>query len=283
MTTAFVGFRELLVDAQREGYAVAAINVIDVITMDGVLRAAAEQRAPVIVQAAARTARQWGPDVLAAAFARLCARYQARAILGLDHCSDTDLVGACLEAGFGTVLFDGSALPVVENIAATRQVVATAHARGAGVEGELESIRGTEVGVATGTGPLAPIEVSVDFIRQTGVDCFAPSIGNVHGRVDPAPRIDVVRAAEIALQGGRPLALHGGTGIDHANLRALIGAGVAKVNVSTALREAALGAMRETLPDRGDDPAPVLEAMRAAAGATARDVIASLGSAGRAR
>lgn len=283
MTTALVAFRELLVDAQRNGYAIAAINVVDVATMDGVLRAAAELRSPVIVQAAARTARQWGPDVLAAAFARLCARYEALAVIGLDHCSDHELVGACLEAGFGTVLFDGSALPVEDNVAATRRVVAIAHARGAGVEGELESIRGTEAGVATGTGPLAPIEASVDFIRQTGVDCFAPSVGNVHGRVHPAPRIDVARAADIALRGDVPLALHGGTGIDDSTLQALIRAGVAKVNVSTALREACLSAMRETLPGAGDDPAPVLEAMRAAAKTTGSDVIASLGSAGRAR
>ena len=188
---------------------------------------------------------------------------------------------ACLEAGWGGVLFDGSALPPAENAAQTRQVVLEAHARGAAVEGELEAIRGHEREVATGTGLLAPIERSVSFAASTGIDCFAPSIGNVHGRTGAPPRLDIGRARAISVATGLPLALHGGTGIDEPSLRDLIAAGCAKVNVSTALREACMSAARERLAGPEDDPTVILEAMRAAAGQSAREVMVMLGSAGR--
>jgi len=265
---------ELLTHARAGGYAIAALNVVDVVTMDGVLSSAAALGSPVIIQTAARTARLWGPDVLAAAFARLAARYATPSALHLDHCADRELVTACIAAGWGGVLFDGSALPPEENALQTREVVEEAHARGAAVEGELEAIRGHELGVGSGTGPHAPLEHSLDFIASTRIDCFAPSIGNVHGRTSSPPQIDVGRARAISEATGLPLALHGGTGIDPVSLRDLIAAGCAKVNVSTALREACLAAAR--------DPVPVLEAMRAAAGRVTEELILALGSAGRA-
>lgn len=272
----------MLARARADGYAVAAINVVDVLTMDGVLDAAARCSSPIIVQAAARTARDLGPEVLAAAFAVLAARHAIPAALGLDHCDDLALIGRCLAAGWDAVLFDGSALPAADNIEATRRVVSLARAHGASVEGELESIRGHELGVASGTGELSPIEDSLAFIDATGIDCFAPSIGNVHGRTSEPPQIDVARAGEIASRGGVPLALHGGTGIDEATLAALISNGCAKVNVSTALREACSDAMRAVLERGGDDPGPALVAMRSAAGSATEDVLHMLGSVGRA-
>ena len=279
MTTA--SLLDLLADARAGGYALAAINVIDVATMDGVLAAAEASGAPVIVQTAARTARLWGPDVLAGAFRSLAARHAPPSALQLDHCSDRALVTACLEAGWGGVLFDGSALPSGENAAQTRQVVLEAHARGAAVEGELEAIRGHEKGVATGTGTLRSIEQSVDFASSTGIDCFAPAIGNVHGRTAMPPSLDIGRAQAISVATGLPLALHGGTGIDQSTLRALIAAGCAKVNVSTALREACMHAARVRLAGPEDDPTVILEAMRAAAGQAAQEVMNMLSAAGR--
>lgn len=273
----------MLANAQAGGYAVAAVNIIDIVTMDGVMHGAALERSPVIVQATPRTARLWGPAVIAAAYERLADRHGALSALGLDHCQDLDLVDDCLAAGWHAILFDGSALPVDENIAMTRSVVELARRHGASVEGELEAIRGQEDGLGSGGAViLGPPEDSVDFVMATDVDCFAPSIGNVHGRTSTVPTLDMERARWIAERVGVPLALHGGTGIDHATVRELISLGVAKINVSTALREACGQAIRATLDVAGDDVTMVLEAVRDAASQTTREVVRLVGSGGKA-
>src|SRR5262249_55530471 len=127
----------VLAHARAGGYAVAAFNVVDLATMDGVLQAAQTARSPVIVQTAAKTARTWGPQVIAQMFHALAAPLSAPAVLQLDHTSERSLVDACLDAGWNAVLFDGSALPADANVAQTRAVVERAHAVGASVEGEL--------------------------------------------------------------------------------------------------------------------------------------------------
>lgn len=271
--------RERLSAARRAGHAIAAINVVDVATMDGVLRAAVECGSPVIVQTAARTARTWGPTVLAAAFRVLVRETGARALLQLDHCDSAELAGACLDAGWDAVLFDGSALPPDRNIEATRAIVERAHGLGAAVEGELEAIRGREDGAASAGRPRASVEAALAFIEVTGIDCYAPSIGNVHGRSTQPVALDVAHVAALAAATGVPLALHGGTGIDAAELRAVIAAGCSKVNVSTALREACTSAARRHLRDHiaSDDPLPLLEAIRDAARTIGVRTIGELG------
>jgi fructose-bisphosphate aldolase class II len=273
----------LLGAARAGGYAVPAINVVDVTSMDGVILAAVEQRSPVIVQTAAATARIWGPSVLAAAFTALVARAPVDAILQLDHCSDLILIDACLEAGWNAVLFDGSALARADNVKATMYVVHAAHAGGASVEGELEAIRGHEAGVAGGRGPTASLDENLAFIEATGIDCFAPSIGNIHGRTEAPPDLDIDLVGRLTAASPVPLALHGGTGIPTEILHAAIGAGCSKVNVSTALREACRAAIRSALAadPASDDPVPVLTAVREAARATAAGTMRLLGSAGR--
>lgn len=222
--------------------------------------------------------------MIAAIFRSLAAPLVIPAVLQLDHTSELALIDACLDAGWNAVLFDGSALPPNENLMQTRRVVERAHAMEAGVEGELVSIRGQEEGVAT----LAEGSVSPDlgdelaFIDGTGIDCFAPSIGNVHGRTATPPTIDVEQARSLASATSTPLALHGGTGIPADVMRALISGGFTKVNVSTALREATTTAIRDLLPSAGDDPLPLLLAMRDAAHTVATSTFELLGSSGRA-
>ncbi len=155
---------------------------------------------------------------------------------------------------------------------------------GAAVEGELESIAGNEPGASAGRRAPATFEENLRFIEATGIDCFAPSIGNVHGRATVPVVLDIDRVRQLAAATAIPLALHGGTGIPDATLRELIEAGCTKVNVSTALREACAAALRDVAaPASGRiDPLTSLVAMRDAATAVALDVMTQLGSAGRA-
>ena len=152
------------------------------------------------------------------------------------------------------------------------------------IEGELESIGGFEPGASVAGRPAASFDANLRFIEATGIDCFAPSIGNVHGRSTAPVVLDVDRVRRLAAATDVPLALHGGTGIPDATMRELIVAGCVKVNVSTAIREACAAALREgAAPSSGRvDPLTSLVAMRDAATAVALDVMARLGSTGRA-
>ena len=282
--TALPTLPSMLAAARAGGFAIPAFNVIDVASMDGVLRAAADGDSPVIVQTAAVTARTWGPATLAAAFRALREDLGATAILQLDHCDQVGLIDACLDAGWTAVLFDGAALQPPENLDETRAVVERAHAVGAAVEGELESIGGFEPGASAGRRAAASFDANLRFIEATGIDCFAPSIGNVHGRSTTPVALDVDRVSRLAGATAVPLALHGGTGIPDATMRALIDAGCTKVNVSTAIREACAAAQCDGSESSSGrvDPLTSLVAMRDAATAVALDVMAGLRSLGRA-
>jgi len=284
MTSITLKLPVLLAAARAGSYAVPAFNVIDVATMDGVLRAAVEADSPVIVQTAAVTARTWGPTALAAAFMTLRAELGATAILQLDHCDQRLLIDACLDAGWDAVLFDGASLDLAENLHQTRAVVARAHERGAAVEGEFESIGGFEPDASDRRRGPASLDVNLRFIEATGIDCFAPSIGNVHGRAVAPVVLDIDRLRRLTAASPVPLALHGGTGIADAIMRELIEAGCCKVNVSTSIREASAAALRDppAAAARRVDPLMSLVAMRDAATAVAQEVMTKVGSVGRA-
>lgn len=264
------GVPSLLLNARAEGYAVCAFNVFDETSMAAVLGAASEVEAPVIVQTSAIVARRLGPGLIKAMFQELAGSRRPTAALQLDHCSDLGLVSACLEARWDAVLFDGSAMETVDNMRVTAEVVAEAHRCGVAVEGELESIRGVEAGVRSVVRPPSSIEAMIAFIEATGIDAFAPSIGNVHGRATGPPSIDIALTRDLAAVSPVPLVLHGGSGIDEAVLRELIQVGIAKVNVSTDILDAYSAAvMRSAVGRVRVDPIEIHTAVGEAIGAVA--------------
>ena len=135
------------------------------------------------------------------------------------------------------MLFDASSMSVEENRRQTIEVVAEAKPYGAGVEGEIEGIKGVEDGVGSDLeSERKTLEVSLDFIRATGIDCFAPAIGNAHGVYQVTPKLDNERVTNIVSAQPIPIALHGGTGLTDDQFKDLIARGCAKVNISTALK-----------------------------------------------
>ncbi|WNB86574.1 class II fructose-bisphosphate aldolase [Cellulomonas sp. ATA003] len=207
--------------------------------------------------------------------------------LHLDHCPDRSVITDCLEGGWSSVLFDAHELDVAENLRQTTEVVAEARRHGAHVEGEIEGIQGVEDGVGSDDSPvIQTLEVAVDFIRRTGIDCFAPAIGNAHGQYTAAPTLDHQRVTDLVEATGIPMALHGGTGLTDEQFTDLIARGCAKVNISTALKEAYLKASLAHLQEaeaRGRwDPPALFTAQRTAVLEMARSHIRLFGSAGRA-
>lgn len=276
--------RELVAAAFAAGYAVPAINVVNDLTMEAVLAAADESRAPLIVQTSVKTVQSMGVEVLAGLWRPMAARVSAPVSLHLDHCPDRRLISLCLAAGWSSVLFDGSALPVEENLRQCREVVAEAGRHDADVEGEIEGIPRVEEGGAVAGPDAQSLEVAVDFVRRSGVAIFAPAIGNAHGLYTEVPVLDHQRVSDIVAATGLPQALHGGTGLRPEQFSDLIARGCAKVNVSTALKIAYLEATRQYLVERPQaaDPPKLFDVQRAAVMEVARVHIRLFGAEGRA-
>jgi fructose-bisphosphate aldolase class II len=275
----------LVREALAGGYAVPAINVVNDLTLEAVLAAAEELRSPLIVQTSVKTVRSLGLPVLKGMWDTMTAGITVPVALHLDHCPDRAVISACLAAGWDSVLFDASELSVEENERQCLEVVAEARAVGADVEGEIEGIRGVEDGIGSDeAGPIQTLEVAVGFIERTGVDIFAPAIGNAHGLYRAQPVLDHQRISDLVEATGIPMALHGGTGLSPAQFRDLIARGCAKVNVSTALKIAYMEANRAYLTEqpRAADPPKLFAHVREAVMEMARTHIRLFGAEGRA-
>jgi fructose-bisphosphate aldolase class II len=206
--------------------------------------------------------------------------------LHLDHCPERAVITECLDRGWNSVLFDASNLDVAENTRQTVEVVAEARRHGADVEGEIESITGVEDGIGSDTeSKRQTLQVALDFLDTTGVDVFAPSIGNAHGSYKQAPVLDFQRVSDIVAAHPVPIALHGGSGLSDEQFRDLISRGCAKVNISTALKEtfmkSSLEFLRATAEKDKWDPPSLFRSVRTDVVALASSLMTLFGSAGR--
>jgi len=282
-----VPLKQIVDRAFAERYGVAAINVVNDLTMEAVLAAAVAERAPVIIQTSVKTVRSIGLDLLFAMWREMTAGIEVPVSLHLDHCPDREVLSACLRKGWNSVLFDASRLPVEENQRQTVEVVAEARSYGANVEGEIEAITGVEDGVGSDeVAQRQSLPVALEFIRATGVDVFAPAIGNAHGVYRAEPKLDAQRVSDIVAAQPVPIALHGGTGLTDAQFSDLIARGCAKVNISTALKvvfmKSSLDYLRQAQERDSWDPPSLFGATRAAVSQLAADHMRRFGSAGKA-
>lgn len=229
-------------------YGIPAINIVNDLSLAAVLRAAEEEKSPLIVQTSVKTVRAIGSKVLWSMWKSMTEEISVPVVLHLDHCPEREVISECLKLGWNSVLFDASKLPVEENLRQTKLVVQEAKEYGAHVEGEIESITGVEDGIGSDkVDTIQPLEVALNFIQESNVDLFAPAIGNAHGRYIVAPVLDNDRVKKIFDATGIPLALHGGSGLSDAQFTELIALGCAKVNISTALKEVFMKSSLEEL------------------------------------
>jgi fructose-bisphosphate aldolase, class II len=232
-----VSLRDIVDRAYRERYGVPAINIVNDLTLEAVLAGAVEARSPLIVQTSVKTVKSIGLNVLFTMWESMTAGIEVPVTLHLDHCPERQVITDCLARGWNSVLFDASTMPVEENQRQTVEVVAEARRFGAHVEGEIEAIKGVEDGIGSDTDPRRQsLETSIEFIETTGVDVFAPSIGNAHGVYSATPDLDFQRVTDLVEATDTPIALHGGSGMTDEQFTDLISRGCAKVNISTALK-----------------------------------------------
>lgn len=261
-----VSAKEMLLKARKEGYGVAQININNLEWIKAVLTTVEELKSPVILGVSEGAAKYMGGYRNVMAMVRELDAFYKVSVPVAVHLDHGTYEGAykALDAGFTSIMFDGSHYPFEENLAKTTEIVAACHAKGVSVEAEVGSIGGEEDGVV-GMGEVAdPKECAL--IAATGVDMFAAGIGNIHGKYPanwPGLRFDVLQTvAEVT--GGVPLVLHGGTGIPAEMVQKAISMGVSKINVNTELQLAFAAATRKyieegkDLESKGFDPRKLL-------------------------
>jgi ketose-bisphosphate aldolase len=244
-----IGFRELLEERRAEGAAAGAFTCYTLTTALGVLRAAERERAPVILllSEASYTAPH-GP-LLLAALSAAAARSPAGVCVQLDHAADAELIERALGDGAGAVMADGSRLPYDANVDLVREVRSRV-SRDAGVEAELGHVEGAEdVVSATAAGGLTDPDETSRYVAETGADCLAISIGNVHGQYAAPPILDWTRLERIRGLVDVPLSLHGASGLADADLRRAVAAGICKVNINTELRARVFVELERRVPE----------------------------------
>lgn len=282
-----VPLKEILVPAFEARYGVPAINIFNDLSMEAVLAGAVEANSPVILQTSVKTVRSIGSRVLFDMWQSMTRGIEVPVTLHLDHCPDREVVTECLKAGWNSVLFDASSLPVEENQLQTIDVVAEARSYGAQVEGEIEAITGVEDDHGSDeVSQQQSLDTALAFIDATGIDVFAPSIGNAHGTYKASPVLDVERVSEIVTARNIPIALHGGSGLSSEQFADLISRGCAKVNISTALKEtymqSSLAFLKQAEQNDKWDPPSLFKHTRADVVSLVKDLTQQFGSAGKA-
>jgi len=230
--------KDMLLDAQREGYAVPAFNIHNLETIQTVAEAAVELRSPVILAATPGTMDFAGRAYIQAIAETAAKLNDIPIALHLDHHTTYESIVESLKLGTKSVMIDASHQPFEENVALTKKVVEIAHEYGATVEAELGRLVGQEddLQVDEQDGAYTDPDLAVQFVERTGVDSLAVAIGTAHGLYKAEPKLDFERLAKISRLVDVPLVLHGASGLSKEDVQKCIELGCAKVNISTELK-----------------------------------------------
>lgn len=283
---AYVNMKDMLHSARRGQYAVGAFNIVDAATTLAVVKAAENKRAPVIIQTSVKTVKLYGAGPLAGMICAVARASSVPVALHLDHCREEEVIRECIDAGWSSVMFDGSTLPFEENVATTREVVKLARPKDVTVEGELGAIVGVEddIFVSQQDAHLADPDQAVQFVEATEVDCFAPAIGTAHGVYKGEPKIAFDRLETISRSCDVPIAIHGGTGLSDEVFRRCIELGGAKINVSTQIKHSFRDSLEQFFKEQPEQYEPVksIGYMREQVREMVESFIGQFGSAGKA-
>ena len=242
-----VTLKQIIDMAEKGGYAIPAFNVYNTETVMGVIKAAEEERAPVIIQVYPRLLNEEVGYYLCPAIVAAAHKATVPVCFHLDHGPSELEVMKALRWGATGIMYDGSVHPIEENIENTKHIVETCASIGVSVEGELGHVGSVnDDAMEEYTDPAEAAE----YVKKTGVCCLAVLIGNAHGHYKKTPKLDIERVKAIReATGGLPLVLHGGSGIPDEQVKAAIKAGIRKMNIGTDVCCAFAQGTKETLDD----------------------------------
>ena len=278
--------KDMLLDAQKNHYAVPAFNIHNLETLSTVVETASELRSPVIIAATPSTVAYAGKDYLIALVGTAMEKYNIPMSFHLDH----HVVGADMEdsvaAGGGSVMIDASKLPYEDNVKKVQKVVAFSHTCHATVEAELGRLVGQEDNVVTTEADKAYTnpDDAVRYVEETGIDSLAVAIGTAHGLYKGRPKLDFDRLAEIRKRVSIPLVLHGASDVPDELVEKAISLGITKVNIATDLKIPFANAVKAFFKEHpeANDPRKYMTPGKAAMKEVVKYKIAVCGSAGRA-
>lgn len=241
----------MLQAAAREQRAVPALNFYNAETIRAHIEAARAEQSPLILQTTESTIKYLGLSLIVAMARAAASELVTPVALHLDHGASLELAKSAIEAGYSSVMIDGSALPFDENCKLSRQVVELAHAAGVSVEAELG-----HVGQAASDDPMAGYtqpDVAAEFVKRTGVDALAVAIGTAHGFYRGEVRLDFVRLKAIRdAVPSTPLVLHGGSGVPDDLVKHAIELGITKLNIGTEIKDTFTARIKRELAGSDD-------------------------------
>lgn len=244
--------KEMLLDAQKAGYAVGAFNVENMEMVQAVLAAAEELKAPVIMQTTPSTVKYAGLDYYYANVRAAALRASVPVAVHLDHGNSFELAMQALRVGYTSIMIDGSHSVFEENIEVSKRVADACSPSGVPVEAELGKVGGKEDDLDGGAGGYTDPMEAKEFAEKTGVSSLAVAIGTAHGVYKGEPKLDLDRLTEIRKVVDIPLVLHGASGLSDEAVKESIKRGICKVNFATELRIAYSDGVKKVLADAPD-------------------------------
>lgn len=240
-----VNLEAVLRDANEKEYAVPSFNVTTFEGLKGLMAAAQEERAPLILAVTPKFLNYFGPDYLCPMVLSTAGKSDLPVVFHMDHGKSVKDVQTAMVHGFTSVMIDGSLLPFEENAELTARVTEFAHSVGISVEGELGTIL-LAADEQENSGMTDP-DLAATFVKETGVDALAVSVGNAHGLYTAEPNIDVKRLEEIHAGTGASLVLHGGSGTP--KITEMIQAGLRKININADFQKAFYQTVRQAIEE----------------------------------
>jgi len=277
--------KEIYRHGEMEGYVAPGFDSYCLEVVQAQVIAANAENSPFLLQVTPKGLRHIGIDYFTGLAKALIQESRVPVALHLDHGTCLGEVVDCIKRGFTSVMIDGSALPFERNVELTRRVVEIAHSVDVTVEAELGRVLGKEADkeVKEGEETFTDPAEAAEFVKRTGVDSLAVSVGNVHGFYREEPSIDFPRLSKIYDCVGVPLVFHGGSGLGRQIVQKACGLGVRKINIGTLIKNAFTRGVREYIAMHPEeiDPRIVLGNAREAVVIELRSVIHIFGASGR--
>ena len=246
-----VNMKELLKDAQDGNYAVGSFSVANMEMVIGVLKAARELSAPVILQIAEVRLKQSPLEIIGPLMVAAAENADTPVAVHFDHGKTEEKIKQALDLGFTSVMFDGSHLPLDENIATTKRIIDIAGKYNASVEAEIGCVGGSEDGSEDIAINCTKPQDAVRFEAETGVDALAIAIGNAHGNYKDVPKLRFDILQKVNEMTNTPLVLHGGTGISPDDFVKCSKNGIKKINIATATFDCVEQSVRQAYEQDG--------------------------------
>ncbi|HIT63499.1 MAG TPA: class II fructose-bisphosphate aldolase [Candidatus Ventrimonas merdavium] len=248
-----VNMNSVLEYAEKEQRCVGAFDTPNLEILMAVLSAAEKRNEPVIIQHAQLHEPEMPIRVIGPIMVHMAKESSVPVCVMLDHGEDLDYVKTALDLGFSAVMIDGSSKPYEENVRLTKEAVALARGYGASVEAEIGVVTGHEgkvFEVTSAEDAYTDPQLAADFVKATGIDALAASVGTVHGFYATQPKLDFDRIEKIREMTGVPLVMHGGSGISVEDTQHAIRCGIRKINYFSYMSNAGVKGVKKLLEEK---------------------------------